>query len=301
MRLSPSGTRDALLLLTTLTTLSPTHILAASSDTKIPDPEPCTIHSSLSGSFYDVRPLNLTLTGTKTQSATNESYHSRGYDYGTNFTINICGPVVEELDDVYGVPKKQWSNVSAFYKDPKFDTIYSIGNLNTELTMRGRKLLLNYTMGSPCPDLDEYGDPLPDDTASSTAKHSTRHKSTLLSFICDTSPALSTTPRVSFLGSPDHCSYIFEIRSRYACAGATPSHEKGTLGPGGVFTMIFGIGVMAYVIGGVVYQRNVMHQRGWRQLPNYSLWAGMFSFVSVSLALPRFISLPTRTLLTLRS
>lgn len=291
MRFSSSGTRDLLLLLTTYTTFLPTHVLAASSDSKTPDLEPCTIHSTLSGSFYDVRPLNLSVAGTSTQSATNESYHARGWDYGTNFTINICGPVVEDLDDVHGVARKQWANISAFYKDPVHETVYSLGQLNTDLTMRGRKLLLNYTMGSPCPDLDEYGDPLPDDTTSvskSSTKLNIRRKSTLLSFICDTSPALSTTPRVSFLGSPDHCSYIFEVRSRYACAGATPSHEKGTLGPGGVFSMILGIGVLVYVLGGVVYQRNVMHQRGWRQLPNYSLWAGMFSFVAVSPMFPRF-------------
>jgi len=29
-----------------------------------------------------------------------------------------------------------------------------------------------------------------------------------------------------------------------------------------------------------VYQRAVMHQRGWRQLPNYALWAGIVGFVS---------------------
>lgn len=303
MRFSSSGTRDAFLFLSALTSLCPTNVLAASSDTKDPAHDPCTIYSTLTGSFYDVRPLTLKTTGTKTQAATNESYHSRGYDYGMNFTLNICGPVVEELDDVYGVPKARWANVSAFYKDSKDDTVYSIGQANGELTMRGKKLLLNYTNGSPCPELDEYGDPLPDSrtfdvseiiggdngkskngtpSTSKPGKSSIRHKSTLFSFICDTSPALSTTPRVSFLGTPDHCSYIFEVRSRYACAGATPSHEKGTLGPGGVFTMILGIGVLVYLVGGVVYQRNVMHQRGWRQLPNYSLWAGIFSFVSVS-------------------
>ena len=29
-----------------------------------------------------------------------------------------------------------------------------------------------------------------------------------------------------------------------------------------------------------MYQRIVQHQRGWRQLPNYSLWSSIFSFVS---------------------
>jgi hypothetical protein len=43
------------------------------------------------------------------------------------------------------------------------------------------------------------------------------------------------------------------------------------------------IAVMAYLVGGCMYQRTVMHQRGWRQLPNYSMWAGIWSFFSVSL------------------
>jgi cation-dependent mannose-6-phosphate receptor len=36
-----------------------------------------------------------------------------------------------------------------------------------------------------------------------------------------------------------------------------------------------------YFLGGVFYQRNVAHARGWRQLPNYSFWAGIGSFVKV--------------------
>ena len=41
------------------------------------------------------------------------------------------------------------------------------------------------------------------------------------------------------------------------------------------------IAVAVYLVGGCVYQRNVMHQRGWRQLPNYAIWAGIGSFVKV--------------------
>lgn len=29
-----------------------------------------------------------------------------------------------------------------------------------------------------------------------------------------------------------------------------------------------------------MYQRIVQHQRGWRQLPNYSLWSSIFSFIT---------------------
>lgn len=49
------------------------------------------------------------------------SYHSRGYDYPANFTMNFCGPVVEEKpeDDGYrplvGGSKLRWEDVSAYY------------------------------------------------------------------------------------------------------------------------------------------------------------------------------------------
>ncbi|EHY52513.1 cation-dependent mannose-6-phosphate receptor, variant [Exophiala dermatitidis NIH/UT8656] len=267
-----------LLLLSTL----PSSI-AATSDTK-PPPKPCTIHSPSTGSFFDLRPLQLRVDGTKYQVASNESYHVKGYDYPANFTMNFCGPVVENLDDVEGIPTTKIANVSAFYKDHRGD-IYSIGQQNDQPLFRGKKLLMNYTMGSPCPDLDEDGRPRDLDSTANTGRR--RRKSTLLSFICDTSPLLSTRPAISFLGSPDHCTYVFEVRSRYACGGTTSSGEKGTLGPGAVFAVILGIAMLVYLIGGVVYQRNVMHQRGWKQLPNYAVWAGLFSFISRPLSVPR--------------
>lgn len=40
------------------------------------------------------------------------------------------------------------------------------------------------------------------------------------------------------------------------------------------------VAILVYIIGGIVYQRTVMHQRGWRQLPNYHVWAGMVGFIS---------------------
>lgn len=249
-------------------------------ETPKPAPKPCTIHSTSTGSFFDLRPLQLTRDGTKYQYAVNESYHSRGYDYPANFSMNFCDAVVEDLDDVEGITSNRVANISAFYKNQKGE-LYSIGQQNDELLFRGKKLLLNYTNGSPCPELDEKGVPIDSDFA--PRKLPLRRKSTLLSFICDTSPNLSTKPAIAFLGSPDHCTYVFEVRSRYACGGTTQSEEKGTLGPGGVFAVIFGIALLVYLIGGVVYQRNVMHQRGWKQVPNYAVWAGLCSFVSVSL------------------
>ena len=65
-----------------------------------------------------------------------------------------------------------------------------------------------------------------------------------------------------------------------ACGGVSEAQQ--TLGPGGVFGVIALIAAAVYLLGGIAYQRTVMHQRGWRQLPNYTLWAGIFAFVSVS-------------------
>jgi cation-dependent mannose-6-phosphate receptor len=54
-----------------------------------------------------------------------ESWRAKGYDYPANFTMNICAPVIEKVEDVVGVDKSRWQNVSAFYElDGK---VYSIG------------------------------------------------------------------------------------------------------------------------------------------------------------------------------
>lgn len=54
-----------------------------------------------------------------------ESWHARGYDYGANFTLNICAPVVEKLDKVEGIEDDRKANISGFYM--KDDKVFSIG------------------------------------------------------------------------------------------------------------------------------------------------------------------------------
>ncbi len=266
-----------------------------------PAPKPCTIHSPSTGSYYDLRPLDLSLQqSSKPKDSRTESWHAKGYDYPANFSLNFCGPVIESLEDVDGIPESRWKNVSAFYTTAK-DKTYSIGQSNSELVFRGRKLVLNYTDGSPCPDLDSDGNPKgrdlrdrkiidddddddddDNDEKKKSSKASTRRKSTLLSLLCDRDPTLSTHPFLSFLGTPDHCIYVFEARSRYFCGGSTSSSEPGSLGPGGVFGVIIVIALLAYLVGGCAYQRIVMRQRGWRQCPNYAVWMGLVGFVKVS-------------------
>ena len=126
-------------------------------------------------------------------------------------------------------------------------------------------------------DDDDGGHDKPAHTPSHTSPSAIRRKSTMISFLCDRD---SLTPaHVSFIGaSPDECTYFFETRSAAACGGAIAPTQ--TVNAGGVFAVISIIAIAVYLLGGIAYQRTVMHQRGWKQLPNYALWARIFSFVS---------------------
>lgn len=234
------------------------------------DIEPCTVTSTITGTFYDLKSLARFLPEKSDKPADSKkqvtaSWHARGYDYGSNFTLNVCAPVVEELDHVVGVDKDLWRNVSAFYElDGK---TYSLGYQRANLTLRGPRLVLQYEDGSPCgPERkrDEDGS-------------RQRRKSSTISFHCEKDPTL-TTALVSYVGTdPDQCNYMFEVRSQAACGGAQPA--KQGVGPGAVFTIMGVIAILVYFLGGIFYQRNVAHARGWRQLPNYSMWAGVGSFL----------------------
>jgi cation-dependent mannose-6-phosphate receptor len=165
----------------------------------------------------------------------------------------------------------------------------SIRHQSSNLVLRGRRLVLQYINGSPCGpgkksrarealtwDDDEYDvDEKDDDT-----KEGSRRKSATISFHCDKDP-LATTASATFVSvDPDECAYSFEVLSVAACVGAEPA--KQGVGPAAVFAIIGVIAILVYFLGGVFYQRNVAHARGWRQLPNYSMWAGIGSFIKVS-------------------
>lgn len=105
-----------------------------------------------------------------------------------------------------------------------------------------------------------------------------RRKTAIISLLCESDPLAKTA--FSFVAAVDDCVYFFEGRSPAACGGIHV--EKQALSPGGVFGVIMLIAVLVYLVGGCVYQRTVMHQRGWRQLPNYAMWAGIARFIAVS-------------------
>lgn len=301
---------------------------------------PC-MASSTSGAFYDLRPdiaVKPAADGSKPPfyGMPEDDYHARGWDYGRNFTLNICEPVVTPPESVIGVKEELWRNISAYYTS-KGDT-YSLGLQSGNLTARGKELVLQYTGGSPCGKKkkrsvsgvsgvggvsaarsrrgavhagaawkdyesdeeerdDEYEqtgskDRTEEDTAETLREKADddddddddnqydRRKSATIFFSCD-KDSLTEFATASFIATdPEECHYIFKVKSQHACAGAEP-HKPGSVGPGPVFLIILVIAVLVYLLGGIFYNRTVSNARGWKQLPNYSLWASVWSFITV--------------------
>ncbi|ORY18047.1 hypothetical protein BCR34DRAFT_583306 [Clohesyomyces aquaticus] len=297
--------------------LSTADFSAAASSGKDKKPlKPCTARSPTTGRSFDLNPIHRTAPAEGKKKGKDEdegSWHAKGYDYGANFTINFCGPVVEDLDNVKDLDKSLWKNVSAYYE--KGDRQYAIGSWDWEGTphadiraspslessepvFRGRKLVVNYTGGSLCPsphskrhlhsavslptreivdgDDDDDKDDDEDKPKKKKPKADERRRTTVISLLCESDPLAKTS--ISFLAAVDDCVYIFEGRSPYACGHVEA--EAQALGPGGVFGVIVMIAVLVYLVGGCVYQRTVMHQRGWRQLPNYQFWASIGRFIA---------------------
>ncbi|TPX13837.1 uncharacterized protein E0L32_005781 [Thyridium curvatum] len=279
--------------------------LAAPDADKTTPVAPCTA-SSTSGAFFDLSPdmAVAPAEGAKPKKGVpSTDYHARGHDYGYNFTLNICAAVVDPVKDVIGIEKADWRNVSAYYESK--GKVFSLGQQTSVLKPRGRELVLQYTGGSPCgpveddsfalakrrstihdgasyksyqDDDDDLKSPKSKGVTASKSKSKRQRKSATFSLICDRE-SLNNFATVSFVGAdPNECAYFFKVRSIHACAGAEP-HKPGSVGPGGVFAIILFIAVLVYIIGGIFYQRTVAHARGWRQLPNYSLWAGIWSFI----------------------
>ncbi|KAJ4406645.1 Cation-independent mannose-6-phosphate receptor CI-MPR [Gnomoniopsis sp. IMI 355080] len=286
-------------------------------DDKTPTATACTAISTKGGSFFDLRPdiaVAPKKDGKSSKRAPSADYEVKGYDYGYNFTLNICEAVINTPEDVVGIDTSLYKNVSAYYKTEKGD-VFSLGTQNATLKPRGSQLVLQYSGGSPCgasststskrsatrPDAsyksydDEATSPAGYSSGSTSksgagsytssldtvkiTKDDVHRKSATFAFRCDRD-SVTSTASISFVGAdPDECNYMFVVRSQHACAGVEP-HKPGSVGPGGVFAIIIIITIMVYFAGGVFYQRNVANARGWRQLPNYTFWAGIWNFIS---------------------
>jgi len=117
-----SSLPNALLLAITLGT----QVQAAAED-KVKPVDPCTVGST-TGSFYDLRSLSILPLPEDKKPGKNDktdSWKAKGWDYKSNFTLNICAPVIEKLDDVVGIDKEHRANISAYYEHNS--EIYSLG------------------------------------------------------------------------------------------------------------------------------------------------------------------------------
>lgn len=244
MRLLSSSLVQSVVLLLTSCSFAPGAVAGSDSPEALSS---CVAHSPISGLYYDLNAISLTPPEMKNgkkvhKTDRDESWQAKGHDYASNFTINICRPAIEDVTDVEGIEKARWKNVSAYYE--KSGKVYSIGYVLVDIVIRrvdygklirdggrqqasdpffrGRKLVLNYTDGSPCPS-----------TGSSRYSDS-RTKSTIMSFLCDREAHTSQTA-VSFVGTMDECTYFFEVRSSVVCGGMAHGSDGQGLGPGGVF------------------------------------------------------------------
>ncbi|KAI0527942.1 mannose-6-phosphate receptor binding domain-containing protein [Xylaria bambusicola] len=110
--------------------------------------------SSTSGAFFDLRPdaaIKPKPDGSRpshSRGAPLTDYKARGWDYGSNFTLNICNAVVEPIEDVKDIAASKWQNISAYYVSE--GEYYSLGFQSGSLVTRGKELVLQYTGGSPC-------------------------------------------------------------------------------------------------------------------------------------------------------
>ncbi|KAG0131535.1 mannose-6-phosphate receptor binding domain-containing protein [Tuber indicum] len=256
--------------------------------------EPCTVISTQSGNFFDLRPLIRTSASTSSSSSSSNTVHdwtARGHDYPANFTLNICAPVLSDVADAVSISTSQKSNISAFYITQEGKQ-YSIGSVSTNPYFRGRKLVLVYAGGSPCPapdeerEEDEEKEREKGKSSKKKKKGSGYRKSTIMSHLCDRD---AIRPVISFVGEVNECGYFFEVRSSAAC----PTAGTQALGPVSVFGIIGLVAALVYLVGGCVYQRTVMHARGWRQIPNYAVWAGLVGGVWVGFLFKLFSRYPS--------
>lgn len=66
--------------------------------------------------YFDLRPDIALPADEAPKKAMTTDYRSNGWDLGYNFTLNVCGPLVEPVEDFVGVDEELWGDVSGYYK-----------------------------------------------------------------------------------------------------------------------------------------------------------------------------------------
>ena len=207
----------------------------------------CAVLNPITGTYIDLSQLSSTPNTNRLREGNSQFSHPAktkwivkgwGPDAHKNFTIGICScPVSTERE------RQQLSNTTGafFVDDNSIDEFVSIGDFSTKPLLFGgadKKLTLKYTNGSLCPNAVD-------------------RRSTLLNFVCD--KELTTKAKISYLGSLNDCSYIFEVRSIYACPTSNKKNEVNVLG---IFFGIFLVFLGVEILRRMIYRRLRLRRPG---------------------------------------
>ncbi|KAA1471458.1 mannose 6-phosphate receptor domain-containing protein [Dentipellis sp. KUC8613] len=145
-------------------------------------------------------------------------------------------------------------SVAGFMSKDRGD--FSIGKVNTTLLVRDKHPLLILTEGSVCPNAEHM------------------HAMTAVRFICDTSVFGSGTPQLVAQLPPEDenaCSFFIEWRTHYACPAGEDAGFWGGLTV--AISIILTVGLMSYIVVRTLYNRYVLHLRGFEQIPRFSIFS----------------------------
>lgn len=198
--------------------------------------DPCTVFNPVNKGFINLQSLS---------SLGNEgkplAWNTRGWDSGKNYTIGICSNPFKKMhsdEEIQDIGSVNATNIGAFYIDSKTNKFVSMGEYSTTPKFRGRKLTLTYENGAYC-------DNLIDGTSGQRLR-----KSTIITFTCDRE--LMTKAQISFVGSPNDCNYLFEVRSHHACPTAAKENNMAAIW---IFLFILLAALFVYFSGGLLYRQ----------------------------------------------
>ncbi|KAF8079323.1 mannose-6-phosphate receptor binding domain-containing protein [Lyophyllum atratum] len=202
------------------------------------DEMPCTIHDG--GKYYDLNPLKA-----------NKDYELR--TPGDHLlVINVCRPLVTET---HGLKDVNEAEVGGFVRGGHRD--FSIGAVNTKLSIQESKPRITLTNGSYCKSKD--GD-------------TKIRASTVIEFVCDTATYGPGSPRLVAQLPPgddeEACAFFLEWRTHVACPTNEPAGAWGFFGF--LFALLISLAVL-YLVAGTIYNRFVLNLRGVDQIPKFSL------------------------------
>lgn len=192
--------------------------------------EACTTLNPMKG-FIDLRGLsNYGLEG-KVQP-----WLAKDYESSRNFTLGICLSPVKKLVLNTGVFKDSVnaSQVGAYYVDPNTQKYVLMGQFNGKPIYKGKKLTLTYENGSYC------------DSIVGIDGNKIR-RSTILTFTCDRE--MLNKAQVSYVTSSQECSYMFEVRSHYACPTAAKADNLAAIW---IFLLILMAAVLVFFSGSLI-------------------------------------------------